>query len=558
MFGTSHAGAPSMDQATEVMMSTWLLLLLLIAVASVMASKLSLPAPALLVVAGMTASLVPGFPHVLFSPDLVLVILLPPLLYTSAWQTNWRDFKRNLVPISFLAIGLVGFTVLAVASLAWRMSGFFDWRAGFLLGAVAATTDAIAVASLGKIVRLPARVLTILDGESLVNDATGLLALELGLRLLNQGDHIGWTEGLLHLLWLIFGGTSAGLAVGIVLARLERSLDDEHVEMAISLITPYAAYLLGTRIHGSGVLAVVSCGIFCSRRSTLFFSPSTRLHVREGWSALEFLLNAFVSVLVGLQTPLIWSAISGFRLSTLIAYGLLLSALLLLLRLCWIFTAAPPARWVAIHLFGQEMAPFNKRGLFLASWTGMRGIVALAAAFSLPAKLASGQPFKQRGPIIFLTFVVILVTLVLQGSTLAAVVRWLKLDQSEDTGEELLARRAMLVSAITFLEAQALSTETPSNSPTTPAALRSRNLLESYRAQLAVMETAEAGMAQSPLCGALAHEQEAADTVVSVQRQVLLAMRDKGSIGDDVMHRLERELDLMVLQATAPLAQRAW
>src|ERR1700761_3893076 len=290
-----------------------LLIGLLCAVAAVagLARRFAVSYPIVLVIFGLLCSLLPRVPHVQLSPSLVFLVILPPLLYVAAWQTSWREFKFNLVSISSLAIFLVFFTSIGVAFAAkWWLPGF-DWRLGFLLGAVVSPTDAVAATSIARKVGMPQYVVDLLEGESLLNDATGLLALQFGVQMVVQGTTPTVAQGIAVFAWLTIGGLLVGLAIGWVVTWLERWVDDGPVEIALSLIIPYAAYLMGEAVKGSGVIAVVACGLFVSRRSSTFFSPVVRLQAFAVWDALEFLLNGLVFVLIGLQLPYVLDGIHG-------------------------------------------------------------------------------------------------------------------------------------------------------------------------------------------------------------------------------------------------------
>src|SRR5216684_4444989 len=277
-----------------------LLLLVMVAGFAVMAHRLKVPYPIVLVLAGLAISFVPHMPRIPLEPSMVFLIFLPPLLYSSAWSTSWREFRSNLVVIGLLAFGLVGFTVWGMAEFSDRFITALDWKAGFLLGAVISTTDAIAATSIARSIGLPRRIVDILEGESLLNDATGLLALEIGLKLISQGETP-----------TVVGGLGIGLVIGIVVGWLERFIDNGPVELVVSLIVPYAAYLAGEEIRASGVLAVVACGLYLSRQSATFFSPSVRMQVVGAWDALTFVLNGIVFVLIGMQMPYVMAAIHG-------------------------------------------------------------------------------------------------------------------------------------------------------------------------------------------------------------------------------------------------------
>ncbi len=479
-------------------------------------------------------------PPVRLSPNLVFLVLLPPLLYVSAWQTNWREFKSNLVPITSLAVGLVAFTVWGVAEFADRFVTALDWKSGFLLGAVAATTDAIAAAAIAKSIGLPQRIVDLLEGESLVNDATGLLALEFGLRLLLRGDSPGLADGVLRFLWLIVGGVGAGLMLGIVITWLERWVDDGPVEMTLSLIVPYAAYFAGEQINASGVLAVVACGLFVSRRSAGFFSAETRIQVAGSWNALNFILNGIVFLLMGLQLPYVLSGLGSYSHGTLVFYGAAFSAVFICLRLLWVYPASGLAYWVQASL-RQRTSPYAAKSIFVVGWTGMRGVVALAAALSLPETLGNGRPFAQRNLIIFITFSIILVTLVVQGLTLPLVIRFLGLANDSNTdgsSEERDARRIAVEKAIEFLEKgkQARDHEADQHIY--------NDLLHMYRDRLASIRDPQDDTERKYVNGPPSHRRELLFQTTELERHTLIQLRDTGAIGDDTLRRLERELDL--------------
>ena len=275
-------------QSVEAM---FLLLLVFVAMFAGLARRLKVPYPILLVIAGLLLSFLPGMPRIRLDPDLVFLVFLPPLLYSASWTLSWREFQRNFVSIAMLAVGLVLFTVVGLALAAGSLLPGFDWKAAVLLGAVVAATDAIAATSIAKTLGLPRRIVDILEGESLLNDATGLLALEIGIAIMVRGEMPTVGSGLARLVFLVVGGLAIGLLIGVVVGWLETFIDDGPVELVVSLVVPYAAYLAGERAHASGVLAVVACGIYMSRKSTQFFSPAVRLQVNGAWEALVFMLD---------------------------------------------------------------------------------------------------------------------------------------------------------------------------------------------------------------------------------------------------------------------------
>ena len=515
----------------------FLLLLLFVAGFTALARKLQTPYPIVLVVAGLVLSLIPGIPRVKLNPDLIFLVVLPPLLFAGAWLTSWRDFVHNLVSISFLAFGLVTFTVLGVAVTAHVAFPGFDWRLGVVLGAVIATTDAIAATSIAKRVGLPQRVVDVLEGESLLNDATGLLALEFGIAIVVAEQTPTVTSGFLRLAYLTIAGIAVGLLIGALIHWIEHQIDDGPIEITISIMIPYAAYLAAEAIHASGVLAVVACGLYLGRASAHFFSPAVRIQANAVWSVFTFILNGFVFVLIGLQLPVVREGIRNYSSGTLLLFGGVFSALVILLRLLWVFPGARLAYWIRRHVLHQNETLPPARQLFVLGWTGMRGVIALAAALSLPEQLEDGSPFPQRNLIIFLTFCVILVTLVLQGLTLPALIRALGLaGTSGPNCEETEARRLMAEAALARLEKA-------SDEGDPDFAALYGDLQEHYRRRLSSL----------PRDGEEADGSAAADyekflalslELLRVERETAIQLRNSGRINDEVLRQLLNELDL--------------
>jgi monovalent cation/hydrogen antiporter len=515
----------------------FLLLLLFVVAFASLARKLELPYPIVLVIAGLLLSFIPGIPKISLNPDLIFLAVLPPLLYSAAWFTSWRDFSYNIVSILSLAFGLVGFTVLGVAQAAhWTFAGF-DWRLGFVLGAVVATTDAIAATSIAKRIGLPQRIVDILEGESLVNDATGLLALEFGVAMVVQGQTPTVTSGLFRLVYLMAVGIGVGLVIALIVEQLHRHLDDGPIEIILTIMVPYAAYLAAEEAHASGVFAVVVCGLYLGRRSNSLFSPNVRLQAYGFWNSLIFALNGLVFVLIGLQLPFVLAGIRGYRLSSLLVFGALFSALLIALRLVWTFPGAYVGYFVRRRLLHQREPTPPASAIFVVGWTGMRGVIALAAAISLPETLASGEPFPQRNLIIFLTFCVILVTLVLQGLTLPWLIRVLHVaSPGGPSSEEREARRTVLETALRHLEERRHADD----SGELTEALD--DLVMHYQRRLAATQDAairDAGVPEDHARTITLSRQ-----VLRIERQTAVRLRNEGLINDEVLRQLERELDL--------------
>jgi Na+/H+ antiporter len=517
----------------------FLLLLVMVVVFALIAQRLKIAYPIVLVIAGLLISFVPHVPRIPLSPDLVFLIFLPPLLYSSAWVTSWREFRHNLVSITMLAVGLVAFTVWGVAEFSDRFITLLDWRSGFVLGAVVATTDAIAATSIARSLGLPRRIVDILEGESLVNDATGLLALEFGLRMVLRGETPTAGEAILRLLYLILVGIGIGLLIGIVTAWCERFIDDGPIEIVMSLIVPYIAYLAAEGAHASGVLAVVACGLYMSRQSVTIFSPGVRMQIFGVWGALTFILNGVIFVLIGLQLPYVLAGIRELSRTTLLEYGAIFSLILIVLRLLWIFPAAHVAFYIRKWIFRRQEKPPEARNVFVIGWTGMRGVIALAAAISLPESLASGAPFGARNLIVFLTFSVILVTLVVQGLTLPLLIRTLGLSGSTGMdAEECNARRTMLEEAIAYLEEERTIDGESFTHVYDDLTHRYKHRLAAVGGALRIDDEHE----HSP--ATYQRLREVAQGAVQAERRAMIRLRDQGSISDDALRTMERELDL--------------
>jgi monovalent cation/hydrogen antiporter len=518
----------------------FLLLLVFVAALAALAKRFNTPYPIFLVIGGLILSFFPRAPRVELNPDIFFLVILPPLLFSSAFLTSWRDFRYNLVSIFMLAFGLVGFTVVGVALASrWILPGF-DWRMGLVLGAVVSTTDAIAATAVAKRLGLPKRITDILEGESLANDATGLLALEFAVAILISGHTPTISEGVGRLLYLVFGSVVVGLVVGRAIYFVETKIVDPSIEITLSLIAPYIAYLAAEGAHASGVFSTVACGLYLGHKSSLYFSIGARLKSGAVWDTLTFILNGFVFILIGLQLPYILANIPAMNMGRLFELGLLFSAVVVLLRLLWVFPGSWLGNIIRRRLLHQPEPRPNPRAVFLVGWTGMRGVLALAAAIALPRYLENGSPFPQRDTMIFLTFSVIFVTLVLHGLTLPPLIRKLGLAGAEGKDpEELKARRAITEAALTYLE-DIRDLDPPECAPVY------NELIQAQRRRLHWHDEPSAD------AGDRRHDYELFRDltlkVQYVQRAALLNLRNQNEINDEVMRKLEREIDMVELR----------
>jgi monovalent cation/hydrogen antiporter len=518
----------------QAVLAVFLLLLVFVAMFAGLARRLRVPYPILLVIAGLLVSFLPGMPRIGLDPNLVFLVFLPPLLYSAAWTLSWREFQRNFVSIAMLAVGLVLFTVLGLAMAAGSLLPGFDWKSAVLLGAVVAATDAIAATSIARRVGLPQSIVHILEAESLVNDGTGLLALQFGLAILMTGRTPSIVEGVGRLVFLIGGGVFVGLAIGGVIALFEKWVDDGPIEIVISILVPYAAYLISDRAHASGVIAVIACGMYMSRQSPEYMSPQVRLQMTAVWDALTFVLNGIVFVVIGLQLPYVMGQIGGLSRLVLLEYGVGFSAVIIALRMAWVYGETYIAYVVRRWVQKVEVEEPEPRGLFVIGWGGMRGVLSLAAAVSLPYALPGGGMFPQRSMIIYLAFCLIVATLVLQGLTLPWLIRSLGLSASGGINdEEQEARRVMLREALVHLDRK--------RSKNRDQSAMFGELIASYQRRLDAMPAEREEPAQGLVDQA--RRSDAILAALEVEREALIRLRNEGRIDDEVLRTLQRELD---------------
>ena len=508
-----------------------LLLVLMVAVGglSVLAGTIRVPYPILLVLGGLVLGFLPGVPPAELPPDLVLVLFLPPLLYQAAFFSSPRDLRADARAITLLAVGLVLATMSAVAAAAHTVVGGLPWAAAFTLGAIVAPTDPLAATAIARRLGVPRRLVTVLEGESLVNDASALVAYRLAVAAVVAGSFSLWGAGL-QFVGRGIGGVAIGLAVGWLIAEARRRIEDPVVEIVLSVVTGYAAYLPAELMGASGVLAAVTAGLYVGWRAPELASPSTRLLGFSFWEVLVYLLNAVLFVLVGLQLHPILTGVSGSSAAVLLGQAALVSAVVIAVRLGWMFSVP-----YLVRLLDRRQAQLARRlgarERLVIGWSGMRGAVSLAAALALPLD------FPMRNLILFLTFSVIFATLVVQGLTLPTLIRRLHFhDDGAEQREELRARLAATHAALDRLDELAVEDWTREDT-----VQRLHNLYEFRRRRL--KERAgiwEDGGAEDR---SLAYQRLVRE-LLQAQRQAIVVLRNQGQISNDVMHRIEHELDL--------------
>jgi len=499
------------------------------------AHKARIPYPIVLVVGGMGLAFVPGLPVVALDPQLVFLFFLPPILYAAGYFTSWRDFRANIVSISLLAVGLVVATTLAVAFVVVTLVPGVPWPAALVLGAIVSPPDAVAATAIAQRVRLPRQIVTILEGESLVNDATGLVLLKFASAAIVTG-HLAVLPGVATFALMVVGGIAVGLGLGWLLAQLQRFLDDAILATTASLLGAFVVYIAAENVGVSGVLATVTAGIVQGRFLPRLLSSRTRIESTAVWQTVIFLLNALVFVLIGLQLPMIlktldwpWDVVVDGIFAT---FGTMV-----VVRLVWMF----PGAYLPRYLFPKyrKTHPYPPwQGVVIVGWAGMRGVVSLAASLSLPLVLADGRPFPARSLIIFITFAVIFGTLVVQGLTLAPLVNWLRVEEDRSgENEERHARLALAEAALDHLD----------------GTMDARNLqahqVHGVRQEYVQRVRSLRGLdGEGPAHAPLALTTDLRRTAIEAQRRRLLTLRDEEVIGDDVLHRLQHELDLEELR----------
>jgi Na+/H+ antiporter len=494
--------------------------------------------PILLVIGGLVMgfgmSFVPGLPAIELEPDIVFLLLLPPILFSAGYSTTIRDIKANARPIALLAVGLVLFTTVAVGVVASNLVPEMGWPAALALGAIVAPPDAAAATGIFRRIGAPRRIVTILEGESLINDATALIAYRFAIAAALTGVFSPVEAGLAFV-YAGLGGILVGVVVGVLVTAAWQRTTDSTLEIMVSLLAPFAAYLPAEALGMSGVLAVVVAGLIAGRRAARALSPDARLMGRSVWGIVTFIIEGFAFILVGLQLPSIVERLAPRTGPHLASLGIAIVLTVIVARMVWVFPATYLPRVLNARLRERDPSP-PKAAVFVISWAGMRGAVTLAAALALPI---DPVPFPERDLIIFLAFCVILATLVGQGLTLPWLIRRLGVAATTGAGtEETQARMAAVEAALDRLAD--LAVEYPGH----------LELVDQLKARYdhEARHIAPEGPRDEQEQEALEHL-EIRTAVVAAQREAVIRLRDDGIIGDDVLHRIERDLDLEALRS---------
>jgi Na+/H+ antiporter len=512
------------------------LLVLLVSAAALLllAEPLRIPYPILLVLGGLVLGFGPGVPNITLPPEVVLVGILPPLLYSAAYGTGLRELRQNLRPISLLAIGLVAVTTISVGVVAHYVIGL-SWPAALVLGSIVSPTDPLAATEIGRRLGVPRRPLAIIEGESLVNDGTALVLFKFTVAAVVTGSF-----SLLHasalFVWTVLGGIGIGLVIGHLIRLLRRRLDNPPLEVMIAFLTGYFAFLPASAAGASGVLAVVTAGVYMGWHTPELTTVETRLQGRAFWSIFTFIMNALLFGLVGLQLQPILDRLSGFSTAQLIGYAVAVSGVVIATRAIWVIPLTYLPRLLFSSIRRRDPYPPWQQPAFVC-WTGMRGAVTLAAALAIPLTTDAGTRFAGRDLIVFLAFCVVFATLVLQGLSMPLMIRALGLeDDGLNVREESKARIHAADAAIARLE-ELLEDGTVRTD--TAERLRAAYEFRQRRFRARFDDGDDGDIEERSL-----QYQRARRELLEAERRAIVALRNEGRIAEEVMHTLQRDLDL--------------
>jgi monovalent cation/hydrogen antiporter len=522
-------------ELTNEQLIVFLVLLVAVSAMLVIAPTLRVPYPIVLVLGGLAVGFIPGMPELELPPDLVLVAVLPPLLYAGTFFTSLHELKVNMRPIGLLSVALVIATTVAVAAVAHTAIDDLSWSSAFVLGAIVSPTDPIAATAIARRFGVPRRLVAIVEGESLINDGTALVAYRFAVTAVVSGSFSIWEAGL-EFVYSVVVGIAIGLAVGWLVRHVRRRLDNPPLEITIALLSAYLAYIPAELVHASAVLAAVTVGVYMGAHTSELTTARTRVQGDAVWEIIVFILNALLFVLIGLQLPLILDELSGQPTGTLLLYGLIVSSTVILVRIAGTYLIAYVPRFVSKRIRERDPYPPWQHPAFI-SWAGMRGAVSLAAALALPLTTDAGDPFPSRDLILYLAFCVILATLVGQGLTMQLVIRFLGLESDRHTEtEEARARIRSAEAALARLEELVGEDWVPPDT-----AERLRGLYAFRHGRFTARHDREDESAHEELQRAY---QRLRRELLSAEREALEELRRDGVITEHVLQRVIRDLDL--------------
>ncbi len=516
-------------------------LLLVITVVAVVASRMKAPPAIVLVVVGIGLAFAPGLPRLVLAPEIVLLLVLPPVIYTAAVAMSWREFRTNIRPISLLAVGCVVFTTVVIAAAVHWLLGL-PWPVGFVIGAIVSPPDALAPLSIARRLGLPRRIAVILEGEGLANDATALILYRFAVAAVSVGA-FSFSHALATFAAIVIGEIVWGLVVGWIMLRLRRWVADPSVEILLSLLTPFVAYWPPEVLGGSGVLATMVTGLYFSWNGPRLISAATRLQGIFFWGFLSYLIEGMVFLITGLQARGLITGIREYPFSQLMLSATVVCVAVIITRFIWVYPSTYVPRWLVPTLRRIDPAP-PWQSSFVLGFTGIRGIVSLAAALAIPLFTAGGAPFPHRGLILFLTFSVIVATLVGQGLALPWVIQGLGLaragrrERVVDRTEEIAAREQGIKAAIARLE-QLASDRGLSEEVVSPLRARQHQRLGLFTSG-ELVDDARRSLAEA--------RDDLELELVAAERRLVNDLHHDGALKDEPRRRIERDLDLREAQ----------
>ncbi len=516
----------------------------ILVVLSAVSRRIRLPYPVMMVTAGLAVGFIPTLPDLSLNPDAIFSVFLPPLLFESALKTSWNEFRAAIKPITALAVSLVFITTISVAIAAkWLIPGF-SWPLAFVLGAIVSPPDAVAATGITRGLGLGKQVTTILEGESLINDAAALITYRYAVIAIATGTFIFWQAGLDFII-LFAGGITAGIISGMLFAAIHKRIKNNAiVNTSLNLLIPFISYLAAERLQVSGVLAVVAAGLVIAHQAPEIFNYDTRLRTRAVWDTIIFLLNGFIFILMGMQLPAILKSLNGYTVLQLVGYGIAISSVTIIIRIIWVFAGVSAQKLLTKWSSGSEenTGPDLWKNVLIIAWTGTRGVVSLATALALPLVLYNGKLLAERPLIIFLAFMVIFATFIIQGMSLPLLIKLLKIRKDSNVSREekelQLVMTERIIAFITNDLQLVISDKIREDIITQYESFAKK--LEYDIAHPATSNLSSADLLREPVNQLLSAQIE----IVMFRRQLLLQFHKEAIFSDDVIRKYERDMDM--------------